>query len=258
MTFSQYLKIISMAGAMTLALQAHAQDEESSNGWSGEGSLSAGTTTGNTETTDIGLGVDVAREMNVWTIGFQAAADYGETDGLETKNRIFLGTNLDRQINDRLFGFGQLTYERDEFSGFESRAFIGGGLGYEILNGDATQWTVRGGPGLKIDEIEEVLDTTTVPTTIVSPAMTEESFGATAQSNFAHAFNDNVNFTNDTSVVYADTSTQIGNIAAITASLTNALSARISFEVRHDTDPVIGFEDTDTISRVSLVYGFGK
>ncbi|MCR9271313.1 MAG: DUF481 domain-containing protein [Hyphomonadaceae bacterium] len=257
MTFSQYLKLAAFAGAMTIALPAHAQDE-TSNGWSGEGSLSAGVTTGNTETTDLGLGVDVAREMNVWTIGLQATADYGETDGAETKNRIFLGSNLDRQINDRLFGFGQLSYERDEFSGFESRAFIGAGLGYDVIASDATQWTVRGGPGLKIDEIEAVLDMTVTPATVLSPATTEESFGATAQSNFAHAFNDNVAFTNDTSVLYADTSTQIGNIAAITATLTDTLSARVSFEVRHDTNPVMGFEDTDTISRVSLVYGFGK
>jgi len=258
MTFSQYLKIVGMAGAMTLAVPAHAQDADSNNGWSGEGSLSAGATTGNTETTDLGLGLDVARTANVWTVGLKASADYGETDGAETKNRIFLGTNLDRQINDKLFGFGQLSYERDEFSGFESRTFIGGGLGYEVFSSDATQWTVRGGPGLKIDEIEAVLDTTTVPATVVSQAMTEESFGATAESSFSHLFNDNVTFTNDTTILYAETSTQIGNIAALTASLTNTLSARVSFEVRHDTDPVMGFEDTDTISRVSLVYGFGK
>lgn len=257
MTISQYFKLAAFAGAMTLALPVHAQDA-AENGWSGEGSLSAGVTTGNTETTDLGLGVDVARVMDVWTIGLQASADYGETDGAETKNRVFLGTNLDRQINDRLFGFGQLSYERDEFSGFESRAFIGAGLGYEVLNGDVTQWTVRGGPGLKIDEIEAVLDTTTVPATVISEATTEESFGATAQSNFAHQFNDNVAFTNDTSVLYAETSTQVGNIAALTATLTDTLSARVSFEVRHDTDPVQGFESTDTISRVSLVYGFGK
>ena len=257
MTFSQFLKYAAFAGAITIALPVHAQDA-SENSWSGEGSLSAGVTTGNTETTDLGLGVDATRTMNLWKIGLQATADYGETDGDETKNRIFLGTNLDRQFNDRLFGFGQLTYERDEFSGFDSRAFIGGGLGYELLNGDATQWTVRGGPGLKIDEIEAVLDASTVPPTVLSEASTEESFGATAASNFAHKFNDNVSFTNDSTLVYADTSTQIGNIAAITASLTNTLSARVSFEVRHDTDPVDGFESTDTISRVSLVYGFGK
>ncbi len=256
MTFSQFLKFAAFAGAMTIALPVHAQDA-SDNGWSGEGSLSAGTTTGNTETTDLGLGVDATRKMNLWKIGLQASADYGETDGQETKNRIFLGTNLDRQINDRLFGFGQLSYERDEFSGFDSRAFIGGGLGYDVLNGDVTTWTVRGGPGLKIDETR---DTTTLVgnAAVLVPGETEETFGAIAQSNFAHAFNDNVSFTNDTNVIYAEVSTQIINIAAITASLTNTLSARVSFEARHDTDPVDGFEDTDTISRVSLVYGFGK
>ncbi len=247
MNFSQYLKFAALAGAMTIALPAHAEDEAAT--WTGEGSLSGGVTTGNTETTDLGLGVDLGREMGLWKVGIQAAADYGETEGNETKNRIFLGSNLDRQINDRLFGFGQLSYEKDEFSGFESRAFIGGGLGYEVLASDATQWTVRGGPGLKIDEIEA---------TLLTPATTEESFGATAQSNFAHQFNDNVAFTNDTNVLYAETSTQIGNIAALTATLTDTLSARISFEARHDTDPVAGFESTDTISRVSLVYGFGK
>ncbi len=247
MKFSQYLKLAAFAGAMTLALPAHAQDEAT--GWTGEGSLSAGVTTGNTETTDLGLGIDLGRDLGLWAVGLQASADYGETDGAETKNRIFLGTNLDRQINDRLFGFGQLSYEKDEFSGFDSRAFIGGGLGYEVLIGEQTQWTVRGGPGLKIDEIQA---------TLTAPATTEESFGATAQSNFAHAFNESVAFTNDTNVLYAETSTQIGNIAALTASLTNTLSARVSFEVRHDTDPVDGFESTDTISRVSLVYGFGK
>lgn len=257
MKFSKVLTVSVATGLFAISHAATAQDA-AENGWSGEGSLSAGVTTGNTETTDLGLGIDVARQMNLWKVGVVASADYGETEGEETKNRIFLGTNLDRQINDRLFGFGQLSYEQDEFSGFESRAFIGGGLGYEVLNSDATQWTVRGGPGLKIDEIEAVLDTTTVPSTIVTPASTEESFGATAQSNFAHQFNENVAFTNDTSVLYAETSTQIGNVAAITATLTNALSARVSFEVRHDTDPVDGFESTDTISRVSLVYGFGK
>lgn len=247
MNFSQTLKV-SIAAASFAALSGTAFAQDEAEGWTGEGSLSAGVTTGNTETSDLGLGVKANNDLGVWAFGFQAAADYGDTDGVETKNRIFLSGNADRQINDKLFGFGQLSYEKDEFSGFESRTFAGAGLGYEIYNSDALSWTVRGGPGYKIDE---VLDTLTGETN------SEESFGATAASNFAYQFNDNVGFSNDTSVLYAETSTQIGNIAALTASLTNTLSARVSLEVRHDTDPVIGFEDTDTISRVSLVYGFG-
>ena len=243
------LKILASIVSGLALLPMHAVAQSETGGWTGEGSLSAGVTTGNTETTDLGVGIDLGRELGLWAVGLKASADYGETDGAETKNRVFLGANLDRQINDRLFGFGLVSYEADEFSGFDSRAFMGGGLGYDVLVGEQTQWTVRGGPGLKIDEIEA---------TPTAPASTEESFGATAQSNFAHAFNENLSFSNDTTVLYAETSTQIGNIAAITATLTDTLSARVSFEVRHDTDPVPGFESTDTISRVSLVYGFGK
>ena len=42
------------------------------------------------------------------------------------------------------------------------------------------------------------------------------------------------------------------------AALGAALSARFSVDVRHDTDPPFGFEDTDTATRVSLVYAFGE
>lgn len=256
MTFSTMIKTAS-AAAMAISIAGAAAAEEAT-GWSGEGSLSAGVSTGNTETTDLGLGVDANRDWGVWALGLNAVADFGETEGVETKNRIFLGTNLDRQINDKLFGFGQLSYEKDEFSGFASRTFIGGGLGYEIYNSDTLGWTVRGGPGFKIDEIEASIDATAVPPNVLTPATTEESIGAVAESNYRYAFNENVGLTNDTKVLYAQESTQLSNVIALTATLTDTLSARVSFEARHDTNPPLGFEDTDTISRVSLVYGFGK
>ena len=221
--------------------------------WTGEGALSAGTTTGNTETTDIGLSLDLNRETQVWTLGVEAAADYGETDGEETRNRIFLAGQLDRQINDRLYGFGRTSYELDEFSGFESRLFVGGGLGYDILTGDRATWSVEGGPGLKIDEVEDTVD----DMMMVVPGETIESFSIFAASNYAFQFNENVGFTNDTNVLYAEESTQINNSAALTAKLTDALSARFSFDVRHDTAPPMGFEDTDTATRISLVYAIG-
>lgn len=234
------------------ALVASAQD-----GWSGEGSFSAGYTTGNTETTDLGLAVKLDREAGLWTYSAEAAADYGETDEIETKNRWFLAGEVDRQLGDRLFGFARTSYERDEFSGFDSRFFIGGGLGYEVLNGNATSWSVQGGPGLKIDEVKET--TVTVNgAPVTTPASTEQSFSLVGSSEFSHQFNDAVRFSNDTDVIYAEESTQIGNVSALTASLTNTLSARFSFEVRHDTNPPPGFEATDTVTRASVVYTFGK
>ena len=247
--------MIKMSGiAFSLAampMMAVAQDA-----WTGEGSLSAGYTTGNTETTDVGLAVNLNRELGLWTYSAEAAADYGETDSVETRNRWFLAGEVDRQLGDRLFGFGRTSYERDEFSGFESRLFIGGGLGYQVIEGEATTWSVQGGPGLKIDEVREttvIVDGTPVTT----EATTEESFSVVAGSEFTHEFNEAVGFSNNTDMLYASESTQLGNVAALTASLTDTLSARLSFEVRHDTNPPPGFEATDTVTRASVVYTFG-
>ncbi|MCF6329846.1 MAG: hypothetical protein L3J02_08615, partial [Henriciella sp.] len=67
MIFSQTLKISSAIAALSLiTAPALAQDETT--GWTGEGSLSAGVTTGNTETTDLGLGLDLGRDFCVWKL----------------------------------------------------------------------------------------------------------------------------------------------------------------------------------------------
>lgn len=229
------------------ATPALAQDDPASP-WSGEGALTAGVTTGNTETSDVGLALKLSHDGGDWIQSGEFAADYGETDSVETKNRMFAAGQIDRVFDERLSGYGRLTWERDEFSGFENRYFVGFGLAWKAINSDAMKWTVEGGPGYKVDEIRATLTT---------PAETEESFGARAGSKFEYKFNDAVSLSNNTEVVYSQTSTQISNIIALTANLWGNLSARVSLDVRHDTDPLPGFESTDTATKFSLVYKIG-
>ncbi|WP_084399603.1 DUF481 domain-containing protein [Henriciella aquimarina] len=225
-------------------------------GWTGEGSFSAGYTTGNTETTDVGLGLDLTREDGPWTVMTEAAVDYGETDSVETKNRFFVAGEVDRLVGEKLFGFVRSSYEQDQFSGFDSRLFVGGGLGYPIFDEEPVFWSVKAGPGLKVDEVKR---TTVIVdgTPVVRPATTEESLSFIGNSAFTYEFNDAVKLTNDTNVIYAQESTQIGNVIALTAALTDTLSARFSVDVRHDTNPPAGFEATDTATKASVVYSFG-
>lgn len=238
-----------------LAGIAVAQEEPATTGpqWSGEGAFNAGSTTGNTETTDIGLTLKLSRATELWTIGFDAAADFGETDGVETRNRWGLGIQADRTITERWYGFGRASYEQDEFSGFDSRTFVGGGLGYVAFDTEATKWRLEGGPGYRIDEVSASI----VNGVVVTPATTEESVAVRAASEFSYKFNDAVTFSNDTSVTWADVSTQITNTAAITAQLTDRISGRVSFDVRNDSNPPAGFESTDTATKVGVVYAFG-
>lgn len=220
-------------------------------GWSGEGALAAGFTTGNTETTDVGIGVEIHFEGPRYSHHGEVAFDYAEQDGLKSKNRAFAAYQLDRVLTERWFAFGRVSYEQDEFSGFDSRAFLGAGAGYHVIDNDATSWTLRAAPGLKIDDV--AADAAAVPPIAGG---TEQSFAVEFGSEYAYAFNDAVTLSNDTSIIYAEVSTQMANRVALTAQLMDALSARFSVEVRHESDPQPGREQTDTATRFGLVYGF--
>ncbi|WP_300423347.1 DUF481 domain-containing protein [uncultured Hyphomonas sp.] len=226
-------------------------------GWSGESSLSAGLTTGNTETSEAGLGIDLDRGAGDWNFGIQLSGDYGKEDGVESRNRYFGAVDLEHDFNDTMFTFGRASYEVDQFTGFDSRTFVGGGVGWHVLDDEDHHWTVRGGPGFKIDEVKRQITTDSTGTVTIAPASTEESLGAVAQSEYFYAFNEAVSLSNKTNVVYGQESTQINNSIGLTAALNGHLAARVSFDVRHDTAPQPTYEATDTATKFSLVYTLG-
>ncbi|MEM9668583.1 MAG: DUF481 domain-containing protein [Pseudomonadota bacterium] len=243
------------AAALALAAPSFAQDEEEEpKGWTGEGSLGAGITTGNTDTVDLAVGLKGAKETETWKYSGEAGYDYGEVEGDATRNRWFVAGQIDRTFGERIFGFTRVTYEQDDFSGFDTRLFVGFGLGYRIFKGKRLRWTVEAAPGYRRDEVADILDLGPPPTIIEGGI--ENNFAARGSSAFAYDFNENVTFTNDTNVVWTDLSNQTINTTALNAGLTDRITARISFEVRNDTNPPDSFVNTDTATRLSIVYGF--
>jgi len=251
---------------------AAAQSKSFLDGWTGEGNLGGGVTTGNTDTIDVGVSLKAAKEFGPWKVSADGGYDFGQVDGVDSRNRWWVGTQLQRDFTERLYGFGDVTYEEDDFSGFDSRLFVGVGAGYHIYKEKPLTWSVEAAPGYRrsvtadtivTPEIPAILDETD-PTIIITPAVPAEilagdtvnDVAVRGSSKFAYHFNENVTFTNDTDVVWSDLSTQTVNTAALTAQLTEKISGRVSFQVRHETDPPEGFVNTDTATRVSIVYGF--
>ncbi|MCA8900019.1 MAG: DUF481 domain-containing protein [Hyphomonas sp.] len=250
------------AGAALFLLVPAALAEETEtaekSGWTGEGALSAGLSRGNTNTSDIGLKFDVARDTGLWDFGLLLEGDYGKQDGVESRNRAFAALDIGRDINERLFAFGRASYEVDQFTGFDSRTFAGGGLGYHVAMDGPLTWTVKGGPGVKVDEVKRVVTVDDQNMLLIIPAMRETSFGAVGTSELKWALNDAVTLSNDSGVVYAKESTQLSTGVALTAALNGSLKARVSFDTRYDTNPPLGFDSTDTASKIALVYTLGE
>ncbi|HPE47269.1 MAG TPA: DUF481 domain-containing protein [Hyphomonas sp.] len=253
------IALLAACAAVVLAAPAAlAENDEPVDGWSGEGALSAGMTRGNTNTSDVGVKFDLDRAAGAWTVGLQGEADYGKQDGLETRNRAFAAIDLDHEMTESFFSFGRVSYEVDQFTGFDSRSFVGGGVGYRLPEDGAIEWVVRGGPGVKIDELKRVITVDDMGAALIIPATRETSLGAVATSKFGWQINDKVKLSENAGVVYAKESTQFTNGVALTAALNGSLSARVSFDTRYDTNPPHGFESTDSASKIALVYTLGK
>lgn len=244
--------------ALSGLLATASADEERQQGWTGEGAVSAGSTSGNTDTKDVGLSFDVDHVTGAWDYGFQGQVDYGQQDGIESRNRVFLAANADYDLTDRVFSFARGSYEVDQFTGFDSRSFVGGGLGYRVYDNDQISWVVRGGPGVKVDEVKRVITTDDTGAALIIPAETATSFGVVGKSKFEWALNERVTFSNITDLLYAEESTQISNGLALTAQINGSLSARFGFDTRYDTNPPLGFESTDTATKIGVVYKFGE
>lgn len=237
-------------GAVSMA-PAFAQDAPKE--WTGEGAFNAGVTQGNTRTSDLGAGLRLKHTSGQWSQSGELTADYGKTNGAETKNRIFAAGQVDRILNDRWSAYGRASVEHDEFSGFDNRYFLGLGVTYQVIKSPDMEWSIGGGPGYKMDEVQARI----VSPTVTIPASTEESIAAQAASRFKYKINDKVSLTNDTDVLYSDASTQTRNVTALTVDLMGNLQARFSYDIRNESNPPLGFKATDTATKVSLVYKIG-
>jgi putative salt-induced outer membrane protein len=242
---------ISMGVSLAAGISAPAS---AADGWGGEGSANAGFASGNSETADVGISLKLNYRDERWRNGIEFQYDYAEQNGEESKNRFFVSYQLDRDFSRTLFGYLRSSYEQNQFSGFDSRAFLGPGVGAQLVESGVTNWRVKGGPGFKRDEVKTKPAKGTEPAV---PAAVENSVAFFAGSSFKHDLTPALALTQTTDVTYAEVSTQVVGVVSLNARFTEKLSGRMSVTSRYESQPPVGKDDTDTATRFGLSYEFG-
>lgn len=238
--------------ALSVATSASAQVA----GWSGEASLTGSQTSGNTDTTDVGFALKLKKETDLWRHNLKGTVDFGRANGENNKERYTVGYQLDRDITDRLYAFGNGDYYRDEFGAFEDGYFLGAGLGYKLVLPQPLEWDLEAGLGYRSQTPG------TNGLSDVEVALLEAAGDLDAQNDLAvrgaskinYLVNDNVSLYNNSEVIYSSSDTYLWNEFGVTATLLGNLAARASFRLDHHTDVVGDLENTDTITRFGLVY----
>ncbi|MBZ6377580.1 hypothetical protein B5C34_04195 [Pacificimonas flava] len=212
-------------------------------GWAGEGAIGGSLSSGNTDELGVSASLNLDKRTTRWEHDIRLSFDYLETNGTVRRERIYSGyTGRFDLSGDAFFSFGLLSFERDRFSGIEYRFTESLGLGYRLADSDDLSWTVEGGPALRQTGFTDQED--------------ENRLDLLGRTDVEWKPSSTVTLSQGAGFVLSTGNSSLYSKSAATAKLAGNLSARMSFDVLHETDPPDGRESTDTITRASLVYGF--
>jgi len=210
--------------------------------WTGNGELGAFRSSGNTNNTGITVGAKLTKEGEKWRWNFRAIADFQRTNGVTTKEQYLAAIEPNYKINDRLYAYGLGQYERDRFQGFSARYSASAGLGYQVIDNEKTKLAVKAGPAFR--------------QTNFLGGGSQSSLAGLAGLDFAYQISPNLKFTENATAYIESANTTLTSETALEAKLSSSLSARLSYLVEYDSNPPFGAVGTDTLSRITLVYGF--
>lgn len=226
-----------LAGAALLlaSLPAAAQ-------WTGKGEAGVALASGNTESRTANARVSVGYKRDDWENTFGLGGLYVRTEGQTTARRweALAQTRLDFFRNN--FWYGGVRYEEDRFSGFDHQGLVTTGVGRRFIQNDTTKLIGQVGVGYKFWE------TLTVPTD------KDSSVTGVASLEFDHKLTGTTTVFDRFSGEFTSDNNFLQNEVGVAVKMTDRMALALAYAVRHNTDPPDGFEKTDTLVTVNLVY----
>lgn len=219
--------------------------------WKGKGEAGVVIATGNTETESANVKLNMANEVDKWKYSFGADALYGSDESGATAQRWEVFGQSDYNFSPKTFWFGAARYEQDRFSGFEYQGTVSTGLGRKFIENDRTKFVGTAGVGYKVFETRDAFDDAGV---LIEEG--ERDTGAVFRGtlDFEHKLTDTTTLIDKFIVEAGADNTYYENDLAVQVRINSVLALSVGYAVRHNTDPPIGYEKTDTLTTVNLVY----
>ncbi len=210
--------------------------------WKGQGELGAFASTGNNDSVGFSAGITLERDGEHWRNKLRATGDYQRTNGATSREAVLASWEPNYKFDDAMFAYGLAQYESDKFQGYRARYAASGGVGYRAWNSDTVTLDLKAGPAWR--------------QTDYTVTGRESSLAALAGSNFSWKMSPSLTLLN-TMDAYTETHrATLTSLTSLDAKLGKTLSARFSYRLAHESNPPVGVEKTDTLTRMSLVYGF--
>ena len=227
----------------SLLVSAAVQADEEELGWSGKGEFGLVSARGNTETETVNFGLHFVNNLEHWRHSFDLSALKSSERDVDTAERIELRAKTDYKMTEISYAFASLRYLNDEFSEYESQATVAVGYGRELFDNDVHDLEGEVGVGFRRSEIRLLGETDSEA--IVRAAL-----------KYRWTISETSSLTNDLLIEAGADNTFGQNVTALNTRINGALGLQVAYDVRHNTDVTEPVNNTDTLTTVSLVYGF--
>ncbi len=211
-------------------------------GWSGSVGLGAVVTSGNSDTSNLSADATAKLDRKTWRHKFEAAAMLAENNGDKTAERYLLGYKVDYKLDTRSYLFTALRAEFDKFSGYDEQLSATVGYGYRVIETAADTLDLEIGAGMRQNKFDN--------------GDTESGTVGRAALDYIHRFSETAQFRQGILVLGGENNTSVDSVSAIRANLVSSIAMEAALKIKHNSDPVGDKKETDTITSISLVYGF--
>jgi len=219
-------------------------------GWAGGGNFGLALARGNSDTTNVALGFNAARETtkDKWTIQAVSLYSTSTADNVTTTTANALGgfIRYDRNLTKRLFAFGLLAGSYDHAQDLDVRISPSGGLGFHAIATKATTLDLLGGFGYTYEHY--------------STPLTNNLMNATIGDEFNHKFTPNTSVFQDFYFFpYLNGGGGYRGVFdfGIASKLYRALTWNLNFGDRYNSRPVEGKKNNDLLLTTGLGLTFG-
>ncbi len=226
-----------------LAVAAQAQEKK----WVNEAELSFVDTGGNTDITSLAaknlLKYTFSEKLQgAWKLG----ALYAESDGVKNAESYFTELRSDYLYTNSFYFLGIAGWLQDKFAGIDSRYYLGPGVGYKYLTGPEHFLIAEAG----LNYVQEEYTNNTDEDFLQGRLFAKYDYAFTKKNKFSQSLEFLYDF--DDSDNY-----NLNSETALISALSDYLSLKASYVIRHDNEPVPRtLDETDTVLAVTLVVNF--
>lgn len=243
------IKVCALTGALLLspglllAQAAPAAPEAPVYGWSGKGEFGLVSTTGNTDTSSLNLGLEFMYNSEKWRHTFSAAALKSKDSGETTAKRWSVGEQSDYKLSEKSYVFGAVRYDNDDFSAYSDQGTASVGYGRQVLDTEKQKLKLEAGVGYRT---ATVAATDEEENGVIFRGLADWLWQITPSTSLGDRF----------LVEAGSDNTYIQNDLALTVAINSRFALGLNYQVRNNSEVPPGVDKTDTQTSVNLIYNF--